>query len=94
MACIKFVQKTVKKQEKYNCKEFKMCVVNKRTRNLCRYFRFEKCLAAGMNPERIQKKNTTTKKISNKSFKKTVRTIICVDNYTIVRTIFIGIAYS
>ena len=46
-----------------------------------------------MNPERIQNKNIMTKKISNKSFKKTVRTISCVDNYTIVRAIVIGIAY-
>ena len=34
-----------------------------------------------------------TKKISNKSYKKTVWTTSCVDNNTIVRAIVIGIAY-
>ena len=90
---MKFFQKTVKNLEKYNCKEFKTCVVNNRTRNKCQYCRFEKCLTVGMNPELIQNKNTMTKKISNTSFKKTVKTISCVDNYTIVRAIVIGIAY-
>ena len=61
-----------------------MCAVNKRTRYQCQYCRFEKCLSVWMNPERIQNKNAMTKKISNKSYKKTVRTISCVDNYTIV----------
>ena len=69
-----------------------MCVVNKHSRNQCQYCKFEKCLCVGMNPERIQNKNAMTE-ISNKSYKKTVRTISCVDNYTIVRAIVIGIAY-
>ena len=60
-----------------------MSVVNRRTkRHQCQYCRFEKCLTAGMNPERIQNKNIMTKKISKISFKRTVKTISCVDNYT------------
>ena len=51
-ACMKFF-KTFKNQEKYNCEEFKRCIVNRRTRNQCQYCRFEKCLTVGMNPERI-----------------------------------------
>ena len=34
-----------------------------------------------------------SKKNSNKSFKKTVRTISYIENYTIVRAIVIGVAY-
>ena len=93
VACMKFFQKTVKNHEKYNCKEFKKCFVIRRTRNQCQYCRFEKCLTVRMNPKLIQNKNIMSKKISNKSFKKTVRTISCIDNYTIVRAIVIGIAY-
>ena len=44
-----------------------MCVVNKRTRNLCQYCRFQKCISVGINPERIQNKNAMKKKkFSNK----------------------------
>ena len=91
---MKFFQRTVKNQEKYNCKEFKMCVVNKRTRNQCQYCRFQKFLSVGMNPERIQNKNLMTKeKFQINDTKKTVRKISSVDNYIIVHAIVIGIAY-
>ena len=68
--------KNCQKSRKNNCKDFKMCLVNKRTRNQCQYCRFEKCLAVGMNPELIQKKNAITKKFKNSNYCRDVLLIV------------------
>lgn len=45
----KFFRRALKEAEIYECKQQKMCVLNPRSRNACRYCRYQKCLDVGMS---------------------------------------------
>lgn len=46
--CTKFFRKYVNQQAKLDCCEQGSCVINEKTRNNCRFCRFQKCIQAGM----------------------------------------------
>ncbi|XP_076368641.1 putative nuclear hormone receptor HR38 isoform X2 [Tachypleus tridentatus] len=52
--CKGFFKRTVQKGAKYTCLNNKDCTVDKRSRNVCRFCRFQKCLAVGMVKEVVR----------------------------------------
>ncbi|KAK2162446.1 hypothetical protein LSH36_98g01040 [Paralvinella palmiformis] len=52
--CKKFFRRGLTEHGSYTCKANQQCEINPRTRNSCRYCRYQKCLAAGMSREAIQ----------------------------------------
>ncbi|XP_059140120.1 uncharacterized protein LOC131928196 [Physella acuta] len=52
--CKKFFRRGLKEHESYACKDQKMCRLNPRNRNNCRYCRYQKCLLVGMSREAIK----------------------------------------
>jgi len=47
--CQKFFRRGLVECTSYRCKNEGRCVVNPQTRNLCRFCRYQKCIAAGMS---------------------------------------------
>jgi len=47
----KFFRRGLTEHGSYTCKANQQCEINPRTRNSCRYCRYQKCLAAGMSRE-------------------------------------------
>ena len=45
----KFFRRGLAEHGSYTCKTNKACVINPRTRNACRYCRYQKCLSVGMS---------------------------------------------
>ncbi|KAI0207833.1 hypothetical protein LSAT2_007485 [Lamellibrachia satsuma] len=52
--CKKFFRRGLQESESYICKQNGACVINPKTRNDCRYCRFQKCLMAGMSRDAIK----------------------------------------
>ncbi|XP_013782357.1 nuclear receptor subfamily 4 group A member 1-like [Limulus polyphemus] len=52
--CKGFFKRTVQKGAKYSCLNNKDCPVDKRSRNVCRFCRFQKCLTVGMVKEVVR----------------------------------------
>ncbi|KAI1730267.1 UDP-glucoronosyl and UDP-glucosyl transferase domain-containing protein [Ditylenchus destructor] len=50
--CKGFFRRSIQKNMTYECHKSKLCNVDRVTRNRCQSCRFEKCLQAGMNPEK------------------------------------------
>ncbi|ELU05472.1 hypothetical protein CAPTEDRAFT_119978, partial [Capitella teleta] len=49
--CKKFFRRGLQEHSTYSCKSSRDCVINPRTRNSCRFCRYQKCLSAGMSRE-------------------------------------------
>ena len=47
----KFFRRGLQEFETYSCKNDRMCAINPKTRNDCRYCRYQKCTEAGMSRE-------------------------------------------
>lgn len=52
--CKKFFRRGQKEFETYVCKTDRKCTINPRTRNVCRYCRYQKCVRAGMSRQGIR----------------------------------------
>ncbi|XP_037085566.1 hepatocyte nuclear factor 4-gamma-like [Pollicipes pollicipes] len=52
--CKGFFRRSVRKNQKYNCRYERNCLVDKEKRNHCRYCRLRKCFRAGMRKEAVQ----------------------------------------
>lgn len=52
--CKKFFRRGLVEYVSYRCKNEGRCVINPQTRNLCRFCRYQKCIAAGMSRNAIQ----------------------------------------
>ena len=55
--CKKFFRRSIGEQDKYKCRGQKQCSINPRSRNTCRYCRYQKCLKVGMSPDVGSKKD-------------------------------------
>ena len=47
----KFFRRGLKEHQTYVCRASRMCTINPRMRNNCRYCRYRKCLRVGMSRE-------------------------------------------
>ena len=55
-SCRAFFRRTVRKKQPTKCQEgHQNCVVDIKTRALCAYCRYQKCLSVGMDPQRVMK---------------------------------------
>ncbi|CAD5232553.1 unnamed protein product [Bursaphelenchus xylophilus] len=67
-ACAAFFRRAITDSRAYQCQQNEECPITWTDRTVCRSCRFDKCLAAGMLPERVQKKldkfGTTSSKTS------------------------------
>uniref|UniRef100_A0A914VKB8 Nuclear receptor domain-containing protein n=1 Tax=Plectus sambesii TaxID=2011161 RepID=A0A914VKB8_9BILA len=62
--CKGFFRRSVWNANYYSCRFDRQCEITKDYRNICRYCRFHKCIAMGMNPNAVQNerdRNVTTK---------------------------------
>ncbi|CAD5227813.1 unnamed protein product [Bursaphelenchus xylophilus] len=57
--CKCFFWRSVKQQQQYVCRYDKNCDISPNHRNSCRYCRFQRCLAVGMQPDAVRMQNTT-----------------------------------
>uniref|UniRef100_A0A914VTI7 Uncharacterized protein n=1 Tax=Plectus sambesii TaxID=2011161 RepID=A0A914VTI7_9BILA len=70
--CKGFFRRTIRGNIHYDCRATHMCKVNKRTRAVCRYCRFQKCIQAGMQITAIQGErdtNMSTEDVDQQSYK-------------------------
>ena len=51
--CRGFFRRTVVSRAKYACQFDKHCKIDKHGRTRCKYCRYKKCLAVGMNPDEV-----------------------------------------
>uniref|UniRef100_A0A3Q2PGB8 Hepatocyte nuclear factor 4-beta n=1 Tax=Fundulus heteroclitus TaxID=8078 RepID=A0A3Q2PGB8_FUNHE len=52
--CKGFFRRSIRSNQKYNCRFNRQCIVDKDKRNQCRYCRLRKCFKAGMRKEAVQ----------------------------------------
>ncbi|GMT13720.1 hypothetical protein PFISCL1PPCAC_5017, partial [Pristionchus fissidentatus] len=52
--CKGFFRRTIRNSHEYACRFDKTCAIDKDQRNACRYCRFQRCIAVGMEPDAIR----------------------------------------
>ncbi|CAB3403009.1 unnamed protein product [Caenorhabditis bovis] len=83
LACAAFFRRTVSLNINFVCKKDNNCTIYHELRMICRACRFEKCLAAGMRRECVQKRRSnkkTPKKYADTSVKNEIEDDYAEDN--------------
>uniref|UniRef100_A0A1I7X7R4 Nuclear receptor domain-containing protein n=1 Tax=Heterorhabditis bacteriophora TaxID=37862 RepID=A0A1I7X7R4_HETBA len=57
LGCIVFFRRAITKDAKYKCLKGEKCIITNESRCICRFCRLKKCLAVGMNPNAIQRRD-------------------------------------
>ncbi|GMS83142.1 hypothetical protein PENTCL1PPCAC_5317, partial [Pristionchus entomophagus] len=52
--CKGFFRRTIRNGQTYSCRFEKKCAIDRDQRNACRYCRFQRCIAVGMEPDAIR----------------------------------------
>ncbi|KAF8363410.1 nhr-88 [Pristionchus pacificus] len=52
--CKGFFRRTIRNNQTYSCRFEKKCAIDRDQRNACRYCRFQRCIAVGMEPDAIR----------------------------------------